>query len=126
MDAGFTRRDLEERIVEVWNKVDEVDSSYLDSMLEKHPHVVPVSALTGEGIDGLMHVVQAVAQKLSGVEKMTVEFPLREMNARMKLLRETADVVYEDTLNCDDSGENMSIDVLIRSDAWSRYRAQLH
>ena len=126
MDAGFSKRDLEERMIEIWNKTDEVDKESLNSMIHDHPHVVPISALTGDGIDHLLDVIQAVATKISGIERRTIRFPLKDMNARMKMLRETVDVVYEDTLDCDDTGEHMSVDVLIRPDAMARYEANFH
>jgi len=123
IDAGFSKNDLEERIVEVWNKIDEIDPLELDEKLNTNPHVVPVSALTGEGIDNLLQVMEAVAKKISGQEKLTLRFPLKDMHERMTMLRSVADKVYEDTLDCDETGEVMAIDVLIRPDSLKKYNA---
>jgi 50S ribosomal subunit-associated GTPase HflX len=124
MDAGFTKNDIQERIVEVWNKIDEVDPIVLKDMLQAHPHVVPVSALSGDGIDNLLHVIEAVATKISGQERIRVSFPLRDLNERMNALRSVSDRVYEDSLDCDSSGEFMSVEVLIRPDALTKYNAK--
>lgn len=124
MDAGFSKRDLEERIVEVWNKIDELEPDQLASLLNDNPQVVPISALTGEGIEDLVKVIQAVASKVSGVIGKKLSFPLKEMNQRMKLLRAVSDVVHEDTLDCDESGEYMTVEVLIRPEGLEKYRAE--
>ena len=124
MDAGLTRRDLEERVVEVWNKIDDVENDFLETKLAQSPQVVPVSALTGEGLEHLLEVLQAVACKISGVERTIVKFPLAGMNERMQFLRNSAEIVYEDTLDCDETGNNMSVQVLIRPEALSKYRAR--
>ncbi len=123
MDAGMTRRDLEDRIVEVWNKIDEADESELTEKLKDNPHVVPVSALTGEGIEELLTVLEAVATRVSGVTRKKISFPLASMNDHMKIIRDISEVVYEDSLDCDDSGRVMAVDVLIRPEALSKYKA---
>ena len=124
MDAGFSKRDLEERIVEVWNKIDELEPDQLAPLLNDNPQVVPISALTGEGIEDLIKVIQAVASRVSGVIRKKFTFPLKEMNQRMKLLRAVSDVVHEDTLDCDESGEYMTVEVLIRPEGLEKYRAE--
>jgi 50S ribosomal subunit-associated GTPase HflX len=125
MDAGMTRRDVEERVVEVWNKIDDIDESSLGKMLSAgNQHVVPVSALTGDGVDNLIDVLEAVASKVSGVQRLTVSFPLGSMNERMRAMRELAEIVYEDTLECDETGTNMSVQVLVRPEALAKYRAR--
>ena len=123
MDAGMTRRDVEERTIEVWNKIDELDQSSLERLLSECPHVVPVSALTGQGIPKLIDVIQAVATQVTGVERIKIRFPLRDMYERMQVLRSLADTVYSDTLDCDDSGESMSVEVLIRPEAMTQFKA---
>jgi 50S ribosomal subunit-associated GTPase HflX len=124
MDAGFSKRDLEERIVEVWNKIDELEPDQLAPLLNDNPQVVPISALTGEGIEDLIKVIQAVASRVSGVIRKKFTLPLKEMNQRMKLLRAVSDVVHEDTLDCDESGEYMTVEVLIRPEGLEKYRAE--
>jgi 50S ribosomal subunit-associated GTPase HflX len=114
LSAGFSKEDLENRIIEVWNKIDDVDDAELEKKLETSQHVVPVSALTGDGIDDLVNVIETVACRLTGVERRVIKFPLNDVNKIVGLLREIADAVYHDTLACDASGEFMSIDVLIR------------
>lgn len=126
MDAGMTRKDLEQRVVEVWNKIDEVEEEQLASLLRDHPNVVPVSALTGEGIEELFEVLQAVATRISGVERVRLPFPLQQMAEHMKLIREISEVVYDDSLDCDPSGNHMAVDVLIRPEALHKYKAHLH
>jgi 50S ribosomal subunit-associated GTPase HflX len=123
MDAGMTRKDIEDRVIEVWNKIDDLDQEELESRLSKNPHVVPISALTGQGIEELINVLQSVSEKVSGQRRLRIELPLKTMHTRMTLLRNLADVVYDETLDCNESGETMSVDVLIRPEALARYEA---
>ena len=123
MDAGMTRKDLDERVIEVWNKIDDIDRDGLGKKLENNPHVVPISALTGEGIDDLVEIIQTVSERISGQQKVRIDLPLTSMHARMTLLRNLADVVYDESLDCNDSGNTMSIEVLIRPEALMKYRA---
>lgn len=56
-----------ERIIEVWNKIDRLEPENHDAIVEKAKtteSALAVSAVTGEGIDGLMN---EVARRLSGV-----------------------------------------------------------
>jgi 50S ribosomal subunit-associated GTPase HflX len=124
LEAGLSNRDINERVIEVWNKIDEVDKNDLNDKLESNPQVVPVSALTGDGIDNLKEVLQAVCERIAGQKRVRIEFPLTGMNDRMSMLRRLADVVYEDTLDCNESGETMSIECLIRPDALAKYNTQ--
>lgn len=126
MDAGLTRKDLEERVIELWNKIDEVDSEELAQSLKSHPQVVPISALTGEGLGELIKTLQAVTARITGVERTRFSFPLKEMNERMRLLRELSEAVYEDSLDCNESGDLLSVDVLIRPDALKKYNANFN
>ena len=123
MDAGMTQRDLDERIVQVWNKIDEVTD--IEQLVKDKPNCLYVSAKTGEGIDLLINVIEKVAKRISKVERIKIEFPLSHLNSRMKVLRDIANVVYDDTLDCDESGENMSVDVLISPDALEKYKHQI-
>jgi 50S ribosomal subunit-associated GTPase HflX len=125
MYAGLSGKDLEERVVEVWNKIDEADEQALQEALVNHPQVVPVSALTGDGIDELINVLQSVATRISGMRRVKLTFPLRDTTERMRALRDIADVVYDDSLDCDGTGNFMSIDVLISPEALDKYEANL-
>ena len=124
LEAGLSNRDIDERVIEVWNKIDEINKNDLNDKLESNPQVVPVSALTGDGIDNLKEVLQAVCERIAGQKRVRIEFPLTGMNDRMSMLRRLADVVYEDTLDCNESGETMSIECLIRPDALAKYNTQ--
>ena len=126
MDAGFTRRDIEERVIEVWNKIDEVNSDQLGSMLQDQPQVVPVSALTGEGVSQLIDILQKVSSSISKVSRKKLVFPLSELKDRMHILREITDVVYEESLDCDETGELMSVEVMIRPEALAKYTAHFN
>lgn len=123
LDAGMTMKDIEDRVIEVWNKIDDVEQEELKAKLARNSHVVPISALTGQGIEDLISVIQTVSEKISGQRRLRIELPLKTMQTRMTLLRNLADVVYDETLDCNDSGETMSVEVLIRPDALARYEA---
>ena len=66
-DLGIDDKVAEERIVEVWNKVDRLEPEAHDAILQKaqgRENVFAVSAITGEGVDGLM---EEISLRLSGV-----------------------------------------------------------
>ncbi|GHC62902.1 GTPase HflX [Limoniibacter endophyticus] len=63
-DLGIDASD-EQRVVEVWNKVDLLDETARDALAEstagsKRAHApVPISAVTGEGLDRLVEVIES-------------------------------------------------------------------
>ncbi|NTF07478.1 GTPase HflX [Agrobacterium rubi] len=66
-DLGIDEKVADERIIEVWNKVDRLDPETHDAMMHKaegRANVRAVSAITGEGVDALM---DEISQRLSGV-----------------------------------------------------------
>ncbi|TWD57860.1 GTP-binding protein HflX [Agrobacterium vitis] len=66
-DLGIDEKARDERIIEVWNKIDRLEPEAHDAILQKvaaRQNVIPVSALSGEGVDALMDVI---SQRLSGV-----------------------------------------------------------
>ncbi|KQQ46942.1 GTP-binding protein HflX [Rhizobium sp. Leaf311] len=66
-DLGIDEKVADERIVEVWNKVDRLDAETHDAIMHKaegRANVRAVSAITGEGVDALM---EEISRRLSGV-----------------------------------------------------------
>jgi GTP-binding protein HflX len=66
-DLGINEKVADERIVEVWNKVDRLDAETHDAIMHKaegRANVRAVSAITGEGVDALM---EEISRRLSGV-----------------------------------------------------------
>ncbi len=66
-DLGIDEKVAEERIIEVWNKVDRLEPEAHDAILQKadgRANVRAVSALSGEGVDALM---DDISVRLSGV-----------------------------------------------------------
>ncbi len=66
-DLGIDEKIAEERIIEVWNKVDRLEPEAHDAILQKadgRANVRAVSALSGEGVDALM---DDISVRLSGV-----------------------------------------------------------
>ncbi|MBU2327831.1 MAG: GTPase HflX, partial [Alphaproteobacteria bacterium] len=66
-DLGIDEKERSERIIEVWNKIDRLDPENHDGILQKaagRENVLPVSAISGEGVDTLLDVI---SQRLSGV-----------------------------------------------------------
>ncbi len=66
-DLGIDEKVADERIVEVWNKVDRLDAETHDAIIHKaegRANVRAVSAITGEGVDALM---EEISRRLSGV-----------------------------------------------------------
>ncbi|SCX00390.1 GTP-binding protein HflX [Agrobacterium sp. DSM 25558] len=66
-DLGIDEKVADERLIEVWNKVDRLDLEAHDAILHKaegRANVRAVSAITGEGVDVLM---DEISRRLSGV-----------------------------------------------------------
>ncbi|QLF70416.1 GTPase HflX [Peteryoungia desertarenae] len=66
-DLGIDEKERSERIIEVWNKIDRLATENHDGLLQKaagRPNVLPVSAISGEGVETLLAVI---AERLSGV-----------------------------------------------------------
>ena len=75
-DLGIDEKERDERIVEVWNKIDRLEPEAHEAIAERalgRQNVMAVSAVTGEGIDALMG---EIARRLSGVlTETTVVIP---------------------------------------------------
>ncbi len=75
-DLGIDEKERSERILEVWNKIDRLDPENHDGLQQKaagRENVLPVSAVTGEGVDTLLEVI---SQRLSGVlTEATITIP---------------------------------------------------
>ena len=66
-DLGIDEKVADERIIEVWNKVDRLEPEAHDAIVQKaegRNNVRAVSAITGEGVDSLM---DEISRRLSGV-----------------------------------------------------------
>jgi GTP-binding protein HflX len=66
-DLGIAEKEAEDRIIEVWNKVDRLDTETHDAIMQRaegRTNIRAVSAITGEGVDALMAEISA---RLSGV-----------------------------------------------------------
>lgn len=75
-DLGIDEKERSERIIEIWNKIDRLDPENHAGILQKaagRANVLPVSAITGEGIDTLLDII---SQRLSGVlTEVTITIP---------------------------------------------------
>ncbi|TRL41483.1 GTPase HflX [Rhizobium straminoryzae] len=75
-DLGIDEKERNDRILEVWNKIDRLEPEAHDAVAEKaagRDNVMAVSAITGERIDPLM---DEIARRLSGVvTETTVVLP---------------------------------------------------
>ncbi len=76
-DLGIDEAEGERRILEVWNKIDRLEPEAHDAMVQKSSgmkNVIAVSAISGEGVDGLMY---EISRRLSGVmTETTVTLPV--------------------------------------------------
>ena len=86
IDAG------EIRCVEVLNKVDLVDEGELRALLAAYPDAQPVSALTGQGVRGLLYRIAKEASE--GSVSLTVLVPY-EKGLLMKMVHERCQVLRE-------------------------------
>ncbi len=70
-DLGIEGQEAEDRILEVWNKIDRLEPEAHEAIADKAaamPNVRAISAVTGEGVDALL---EEVSRRISGVMTMT-------------------------------------------------------
>jgi GTPase len=106
-------------VIEVWNKLDALAPDERARIAGEAAHadgVVAVSALTGDGLDGLRH---AVADRLlAGAEVHRVVVPAAD-GGLLAWLHQHGEVLHQ-TL----AGEQLTLDVRLSGDEWSRLRAR--
>lgn len=70
-DLGIEGQEAEDRILEVWNKIDRLEPEAHEAIADKAaamPNARAISAVTGEGVDALL---EEVSRRISGVMTMT-------------------------------------------------------
>lgn len=70
-DLGIEGQEAEDRILEVWNKIDRLEPEAHEAIADKAAamtNVRAISAVTGEGVDALL---EEVSRRISGVMTMT-------------------------------------------------------
>ncbi len=79
-DLGIDEKESAARLIEVWNKIDQLEPEAHDAMAERaagRDNVMAVSAITGEGIDRLM---EEISKRLSGVlVETTIVLPAEKL-----------------------------------------------
>lgn len=79
-DLGIGEKEAQERIIEVWNKVDRLEPEAHDAIMQRaegRSDIRAVSAITGEGVDALM---DEISRRLSGVlTETTVTLPVDKL-----------------------------------------------
>lgn len=106
-------------IVEVWNKLDALDPEAHDRVLAeaaRDEDVIPVSALTGEGVDELRR--QVAEQLLAGALVHNIVLPAGDGGA-IAWLHQHGEVLDQAM-----EGETMTMDVRLSPDEWSRFQSR--
>lgn len=107
------------QIIEAWNKLDALDAEGHDRVLAeaaRTPDVIPVSALTGEGIAALQREV--ADRLLAGAMTHAVTIPAGD-GETIAWLHQHGEVL-DQTLD----GERINVDVRLSPDEWSRFQAR--
>jgi GTP-binding protein HflX len=103
--------------LEVWNKIDVVDAATREALLNesfRREDVVAISALTGEGLDGLR---DAVSDRLrTGSEVHRVQLPVGE-GERLAWLHARGEVLDQQM-----DGDMMQVAVRLSPDNWARFQ----
>src|SRR5207248_7720935 len=87
-DLGVDRAD--EKLIEVWNKVDRLDAEHRAALGAAPQPAIPVSALTGEGLDALREAIETRLAR----ERRTVDLDLDGADGRaLHWLYEHAEVM---------------------------------
>ena len=106
-------------IIEVWNKLDALDAEAHDRVLveaDRNGDVMPISALTGEGIDGLR---RGVAERLlAGARVHSIELAAGDGGA-IAWLHQHGEVLDQAM-----DGETMTMDVRLSADEYARFQSR--
>ena len=112
-----------EKVIEVWNKIDRLDPDYRDKLLAEGgraagegPATVPVSALTGEGVDVLLDLVEERLNRDRAAFRLAVPSTEGELLA---WLYRSAEV-----LGREDRDETVALDVRIPPKALDLFRSR--
>jgi GTP-binding protein HflX len=104
--------------LEVWNKIDALAAVEREGLLNdarRRDDVIAISALTGEGIDGLR---EAVSERLrAGSEVHRLQLPLSE-GERLAWLHSRGEVIDSHV-----DGDIMQVAVRLSPDNWARFQA---
>jgi GTPase len=106
-------------IIEVWNKLDAVDPDEHRRLTEeasRRDDVIPISALTGEGVETLRR--QVAERLLAGARVHSVEVPVGD-GAALAWLHQHGEVLAQAI-----EGETTRLDVRLSPDEWSRFAAR--
>jgi GTPase len=106
------------RIMEVWNKIDKLDEDELADLLHKARYtdrVAPLSALTGEGVNAFLDMVADMLT--AGHEVMEISIPVSDGKTLAKLYE------YGEVLERED--HESSIDLKVKIDPAFKKRLQL-
>ena len=106
-------------IVEVWNKLDALDAGEHDRVLSdaaRDGGVIPISALTGEGVDDLRRDV--AERLLAGALVHNIVLPAGDGGA-IAWLHQHGEVLEQAM-----EGETMTLDVRLSPDEWSRFQSR--
>ena len=106
-------------ILEVWNKIDTLDAEEGEAITAEAARlddVVPISALTGEGVDTLARVISERLSKGSRVR--SVELDAHD-GARIAWLHRHGEVLAREG-----EGERLTIDVRLSDADWARFQAR--
>ena len=107
-------------MIEAWNKIDLLAGDELERVAaeaQRREEVVPISALTGEGVDRLLECASTHLRK--GSEVRTVRLPLRDGEA-MAWLHANGEVLGE-RYACEGEAE---LDVRLSAADWARFEAK--
>jgi GTP-binding protein HflX len=107
------------RIVEVWNKLDALDPEAHDRVLAdaaRADGVIPISALTGEGVDDLRRDVAELL--LAGALVHSIAVPAGDGSA-IAWLHQHGEVIEQAM-----EGETLTMDVRLSPDEWSRFQSR--
>jgi GTP-binding protein HflX len=95
-DLGIGENERTERLIEVWNKIDNLDAEAHEAIAERaagHSNIMALSAVTGEGVDRL---IDEIGKRLSGVEtEATITIPPEKL-AIVSWVYENAQVDHRD------------------------------
>ena len=104
--------------LELWNKIDVIDPAEREALLNeagRREDVVPLSALTGEGLDQLR---DAMSERLrAGSEVHRLSLPMTE-GERLAWLHSRGEVIDQQV-----EGEMMQLAVRLSPDNWARFQA---
>ncbi|VWU52423.1 GTP-binding protein, putative, partial [Hepatocystis sp. ex Piliocolobus tephrosceles] len=118
---GISNDFIENKIIEVWNKMDKLTEQQTYFLYKNKPkHVLPISAKHGINCDILLEIIKKLTNQIKNVQIVTLEFATKEASQRIHFLTKHFKVV-PDSITYSDDGNTTFIKLVENPNNLKKY-----